>query len=504
MRKAMKALMLVTIAACQLGFGELFAAERTASPYLPWESSDMPIVYYLNAEGAATWLEETGAIIRSFLSWERVAGTRVRFQYAGVTDKKNAEDDGQNVVTWVGEDWPYGSDTVAFAVVWLSRDGERISGVDLLLNAEDFAWATDGNRHAMDVQNVTTHEVGHALGLDHSVTSTDVTMFPVIAPGETRKRRINEEEQWILRALYPSGRTRADTYAFLEGELRSEKAIIGYPPADGDGRLFLLTRVDADGDGLDEVGAIQEEDGALAFYLFSALTSGVPSSEPLAYDAWSIPEGQTPVDMTAVDVDGDGKEEIGILRAENDGHYAFYIFDAPTPLSFTEEEAPALVKKLTLSVPPGDNLVAAMGVDYDGDGIDEVAAVRLTPQARYFLDIYDLDGNTGESSSSLKAPSLSISLPVNLGFVDLDISNTDADEDWELVVLSKDSRGWNLSSFDLPDSDSPPEERNASLADMASLPLPAAHNPMHISSLRIRTSEGSARPAVCILMAEGM
>jgi uncharacterized protein (TIGR03382 family) len=50
---------------------------------------------------------------------------------------------------------------------WNDRDGEILE-VDIDVNAVDFTLATDGRAGAIDLQAAATHELGHALGLDHN------------------------------------------------------------------------------------------------------------------------------------------------------------------------------------------------------------------------------------------------------------------------------------------------------------------------------------------------
>lgn len=480
--------------------GAAVEADGFVPPYYTWSSESMPVLYYVNGEDADAWPEGAGAIIRSFMSWERIPGAHVRFQYAGTTDKKTAQDDGRNIVTWVREGWPYGRDTVAYAVLWVSRNNRRIIGVDILLNAEDFLWASDGDPGAMDVQDVTTHEIGHALGLEHSVTSTSVTMFPVIMPGEVRKRTIHDEEQWVLRSIYPIGRTQVETYAF-SGAVRDiavEETVSGYPPAQGGGGIFLLTRVDEDGeDGLDEVATIEEENGKLAFYLFPSISADAPAGVPIAYDVWSIPEGSSPVDLTALDIDGDGREEIGVLRASSDGNYTLHIYDTPAPFSVTEDDSRPWVWRQAFRPTRGDTLVSVIGMDYEGDAIDELAIVRLTPDGLYFLDVYYV----GRSDSEPQRIA-SISLPGIAGFTDLDMSDLDGDGQSELVVLFADPRGAYLSILEVPDAPSPTGVLQTNLVATVPLSFPAGRRPLRVSSLRVGGPDGSRRSAFCILTAE--
>jgi hypothetical protein len=58
-----------------------------------------------------------------------------------------------------------------------------------------FHWSnvsSSGDTSAMDFDNIATHEVGHAFGMDHPGSSyTEETMYAYASPGETTKRDLN-------------------------------------------------------------------------------------------------------------------------------------------------------------------------------------------------------------------------------------------------------------------------------------------------------------------------
>lgn len=53
----------------------------------------------------------------------------------------------------------------------------------------------------MDLQSIITHELGHAIGLDHTDVG-NATMFQWIAAYDTSARDIDEEDERMVRALY--------------------------------------------------------------------------------------------------------------------------------------------------------------------------------------------------------------------------------------------------------------------------------------------------------------
>jgi hypothetical protein len=73
---------------------------------------------------------------------------------------------------------------------------------DMILDT-DFTWATDGNPSDMDLLNIATHELGHALGMAHPVdTCTAETMYRFASIGETKKRTLHGGDIAGINELY--------------------------------------------------------------------------------------------------------------------------------------------------------------------------------------------------------------------------------------------------------------------------------------------------------------
>ena len=76
-----------------------------------------------------------------------------------------------------------------------------------------------------------------------------------------------------------------------------------------------MAAVDIDGDGIDEIAYLKKGPGSdrnFDLYIYSAPTMKGQHGVYLASDYWS-PDGNT-VGMAAVDIDGDGIDEIAYLK----------------------------------------------------------------------------------------------------------------------------------------------------------------------------------------------
>jgi hypothetical protein len=74
---------------------------------------------------------------------------------------------------------------------------------DMLFDNQDFDWSTTGAPDAMDFRNISTHELGHAMGLGHpSGTCTEESMYAYASPGETKKQSLNAGDSAGINVMY--------------------------------------------------------------------------------------------------------------------------------------------------------------------------------------------------------------------------------------------------------------------------------------------------------------
>ncbi len=117
-------------------------------------------------------------------------------------DKCEAEETCGNVY----DCWDNDASTIAITLTTYDEKSGIIYDSDIELNASGFVFTTvEGPGASTDVQNTMTHEIGHLLGLDHTLASGS-TMYPRAPTGETSKRTIDDGSRGFVCMAYPKGR----------------------------------------------------------------------------------------------------------------------------------------------------------------------------------------------------------------------------------------------------------------------------------------------------------
>lgn len=154
---------------------------------------------------SVTQVQAEAAAISAVSAWQRsLAGSRVTLAVVNTAGRAESGD-GVPSVRWAVDDEDPSVDEGRLAITEVSYrvvDGE-IQDADIIVNAVEFGWtvAAETCSGAYDLEGALAHELGHLLGLGHSVDE-DATMFSTGAPCETHKRDLTDDDQSGVHYLY--------------------------------------------------------------------------------------------------------------------------------------------------------------------------------------------------------------------------------------------------------------------------------------------------------------
>ncbi|MDD5111194.1 MAG: matrixin family metalloprotease [Candidatus Altiarchaeota archaeon] len=144
----------------------------------------------------------TSAISTSAETWDD-ATTKELFknQYTIDTTASYGNLDGKNAIAFGS--YPTNG-VIAVTSVWYNRRTKQITEFDILFNTY-YTWGdATVDSSLMDLQNIATHELGHAVGLSDLYTQscTAVTMYGYSNNGETKKRTLESPDIAGLQSMY--------------------------------------------------------------------------------------------------------------------------------------------------------------------------------------------------------------------------------------------------------------------------------------------------------------
>lgn len=166
-------------------------------------NSDSRLIVTADSDPAA-------ALRAAINSWNNQASSALRFGPLETTSAANDPSDGRNV--FVLRDTPAIRSVVGTAVAITVRADNvnpELSDTDILFNpnlprqSTVTPFATTGQPDAYDLQTVATHELGHALGANHSSVAASA-MFPRIEIGSNLSSHLTPDDLAFLRAVYPA------------------------------------------------------------------------------------------------------------------------------------------------------------------------------------------------------------------------------------------------------------------------------------------------------------
>ncbi len=168
-----------------------------------WQST--PVAYSVNTASIPAYLGTSAVVDAIGVSsevWDTATTKELFNNTVGTTTAKYGVFDGKNTVEFGL--YQGSSNVIAVTSVWFNKRTKAIVEFDMLFSTA-FTW---GNAElasgVMDLKNIATHELGHAVGLSdiYSGTYSYVTMYGYASYGEIVKRTLEQEDITGLTLMY--------------------------------------------------------------------------------------------------------------------------------------------------------------------------------------------------------------------------------------------------------------------------------------------------------------
>ena len=173
------------------------------TPYT-WKWATRQVPYYVNAANLDVPPSAALAAVQSAAAaWTNQSNTSFSFYYAGATSGSSAANNGRNEVFFRNA-----SNGTAIATTYSWFSGSTTLDTDIVFwdGAYTFFTGSSGCSGGFYVEDVGTHEFGHALGLSHSAVA-DATMVSGQRWCTTEKRSLALDDILGVETLYPPAGT---------------------------------------------------------------------------------------------------------------------------------------------------------------------------------------------------------------------------------------------------------------------------------------------------------
>jgi hypothetical protein len=182
------------------------AASFQLSAYAPygWKWKTIPVDYYINPANLDVPADVAISAIRAGAAgWTAQSSTPFSFSYVGTTKATTVSYNGRNEVFFRN-----GSNGSAIATTYYWSSAGSAIDADIVFwdGAYRFHGGSTGCTWGFYIQDVATHEFGHALGLGHSPIS-EATMVSGQRYCSTTKRSLAADDIAGVEALYPPAKT---------------------------------------------------------------------------------------------------------------------------------------------------------------------------------------------------------------------------------------------------------------------------------------------------------
>jgi len=182
----------------------LAAATATAihgyTTYGEWGTLQVP--FYVNPANAdVSQNAAISALQGGMETWNTQSGTAFRFVYSGQSSSTTTGNDQKNIILFRGTS---SGSTIATTYAW-SQNGVLVDS-DIVFWDGGFTFFTgsSGCTGGAYVEDIAAHELGHAMGLQHS-SVTDATMYPTYSSCSQAFRSLSADDIAGAKTLYSDG-----------------------------------------------------------------------------------------------------------------------------------------------------------------------------------------------------------------------------------------------------------------------------------------------------------
>jgi hypothetical protein len=172
-------------------------ATRAYSTFGLWPTSSVPI--YINPQTPDVSASEAEAALQTGMSaWNTQANSNFKFVYGGRVNDTTTGYDSRNVVIFRNA-----SSGSAIATTYSWSSGGKIVDADVIFWDDPFTFVTgsSGCSNGVFIEDVATHEFGHALGLLHSA-DPEATMFSGYPYCSQELRTLASDDISAIQSLY--------------------------------------------------------------------------------------------------------------------------------------------------------------------------------------------------------------------------------------------------------------------------------------------------------------
>ena len=191
---------LAAFATALLGMAML-STSLSAYSLLGYSWAQPVVPYYINPANLDLPTSAIEPAIRAGAdAWRLQSGASFAFAFAGYSAQTTNTNDGINLIMF--RNAASGS-AIATTYTWFS--GTRMIEADMVFWDGGFQFFTgsSGCSNGFYIEDVATHEFGHALGLGHSTVGS-ATMYPSISTCSQQSRSLDADDIAAVLSLYPA------------------------------------------------------------------------------------------------------------------------------------------------------------------------------------------------------------------------------------------------------------------------------------------------------------